>query len=171
MGLPSRGTSWVGFLNMRQSAAVLLAATLLAANAEADVLEGPASVLSGDIIEIRGQQIRLLGIDAPEPAQTCWDAAGKSWPCGQGAATALAVKVGDAAITCDGIRRDREERLIAVCRIGKENLNAWLVAGGWALAYRSQSMAYVSAEEAAREAASGLWAGAFEPPWVWRTKH
>lgn len=73
-----------------------------------------------------------------------------------------------ASVSCDGLRRDREGRLIAVCRTGEENPNAWLVAEGWPLAYRSQSMAYVSAEEAAREAASGLWAGAFEPPWVWR---
>lgn len=156
---------------MRQSAAVLLAVAVLAADAKADTLEGPAAALSGDIIEVRGQQVRLLGIDAPEPAQTCWDAAGESWPCGQNAALALAAKLGGASVTCNGMRRDREKRLIAVCWAGNENLNAWLVAAGWALAYRSQSMAYVSAEEAAREAASGLWAGAFEPPWVWRAKH
>lgn len=156
---------------MRQLAAVLLAVAMLATDASADTLEGPASVLSGDTIEVRGQQIRLLGIDAPELAQTCWNAAGQSWPCGQEAARALATKLGDGSVICNGIRRDRDGRLIAVCKTAEENLNAWLVARGWALAYRSQSMAYVSAEEAAREAANGLWAGAFEPPWVWRTKH
>lgn len=150
---------------------MLLALAVLAGDAEADTLEGPAAVLSGDTIEVRGQQIRLLGIDAPEPAQTCWDAAGESWPCGQEAARALAAKLGGASVTCNGMRRDRVGRLVAVCWAGEVNLNAWLVAEGWALAYRSQSMAYVPAEEAAREAASGLWAGAFEPPWVWRTKH
>src|SRR5262245_57011565 len=152
---------------MRRLAAVLAAFLALATNAKADSLEGAASVLSGDTIEVRGQQIRLFGIDAPEPAQTCWDSAGQSWPCGQRATLALANKLGGIIISCNGIRRDREGRLMAVCRSGDENLNAWLVSMGWALAYRNQSMAYVSAEEAAREAANGLWAGAFEPPWVW----
>jgi endonuclease YncB( thermonuclease family) len=157
---------------MRRLAAVLLAIGAQAGDAEADILEGPVStILSGDTIEVDGKQVRLLGIDAPEPAQTCWDSTGDSWPCGQKAALALAAKIAGARVTCDGMRRDREGRLIAVCRIGEENLNAWLVASGWALAYRAQSTAFVGAEDAAREAASGLWAGAFEPPWVWRTKH
>lgn len=155
---------------MWRSAAIIFVATVCATSAVADMLEGPALVLSGDTLEVQGQEIRLLGIDAPEPAQTCWNAAGESWPCGQEATLVLATKLGGVNVTCNGMRRDREERLIAVCRVGKENLNAWLVAEGWALAYRSQSMAYVSAEEAAREAARGLWAGAFEPPWIWRTK-
>ena len=156
---------------MRRSAAVLAAVAVLATHAKADTLEGAASIVDGDTIEVHGQQIRLLGIDAPEAAQTCWDAAGKSWPCGQRAALALAAKLSGANVTCTGMRRDRDGRLMAVCRAGADNLNAWLVATGWALAYRSQSTAYVSAEEVAREAGSGLWVGAFEPPWVWRTKH
>lgn len=156
---------------MRRFALIALAAMVLATGARADILEGSAVVLSGDTIELQGEEIRLLGIDAPETTQTCWDAAGATWPCGERAMAALSDRIADAILTCKGIRRDHEKRLIAVCRIGDENLNAWLVAAGWALAYRSQSTAYVAAEEAARESASGLWAGAFEPPWVWRTKH
>jgi len=101
---------------MRQSAAALLAFAVLAAGAEADTLEGPASVLSGDTIEVRGQQIRLLGIDAPEPAQACWDAAGEIWPCGQKATLALTAKLSGASITCNRMRRDREGQLMVVCR-------------------------------------------------------
>lgn len=155
---------------MRRSVLISFVVALFATGASADTLTGRASVLSGDTIELQGQEIRLLGIDAPETAQTCWDAGGESWPCGQRAALALSDMIGAAIVTCKGIRRDREKRLIAVCRAGEENLNVWLVAEGWALAYRNHSMAYVAAEEAAREGASGLWAGAFEPPWVWRTK-
>jgi len=156
---------------MRRLAFISFVLALPATSASADTLAGRATIINGDTIQLQVQEIRLLGIDAPENGQACWDAAGQLFPCGQRAALALSEKIGDATLTCEGIRRDRDRRLIAVCRAGSENLNAWLVAEGWALAYRSQSMAYVAAEEAAREAANGLWAGAFEPPWVWRTKH
>lgn len=154
----------------RRLALLSLVATMLTTGARADVLEGAALALSGDTIKLQSEEVRLLGIDAPEAAQTCWDAAGQVWPCGEEAAAALSDKIAGATVACKGMRRDREQRLIAVCRIGEENLNAWLVTAGWALAYRSQSTAYVAAEEAAREAAIGLWAGAFVPPWVWRAK-
>jgi endonuclease YncB( thermonuclease family) len=156
----------------RCRAAILALTTAVSiAAAKADVLTGRASVINADTLGLGGQEIRLLGIDAPEIEQSCWDASGLPWPCGRRAALMLSTKVGSAIVECKGSRRDRSARLIAVCRAGDTNLNAWLVAEGWALAYRSQSLAYVQAEEAARELAKGLWAGAFEPPWVWRTKN
>lgn len=143
----------------------------LASTAGAESITGRAVVIDGDTMDLRGQSIRLLGVYAPDISQICWDAAGQTWSCGRRAALALSEKIGDASVTCEGIRRDRDLRLIAVCRAGGENLNAWLVAEGWALAYRNYSTAYVAAEEAAREAGKGLWSGAFEPPWIWRKEH
>jgi endonuclease YncB( thermonuclease family) len=148
-----------------------MAIVLWAANANADSIVGRASVIDGDTIEIQGEEIRLLGIDAPEPNQTCWNASGEPWPCGEVATKALFAKIGDRSTACRGIRRDRQKRLIAICHAGYENLNAWLAYEGWALAYRPHSTAFVAAEEAARDGARGLWAGAFEPPWIWRTKN
>lgn len=163
--LGSKGSS------LRSLPFITFAMGLWAADVNADTLAGPASVINGDTIELHGQEVRLLGIDAPESEQSCWDASGQLWPCGKAATTALSLKIGDGLVTCKGMRKDRDKRLIAVCRAGDENLNAWLVNEGWALAYRAQSSAFVPAEEAAREGARGLWAGAFEPPWVWRTKN
>jgi endonuclease YncB( thermonuclease family) len=45
-------------------------------------------------------------------------------------------------VTCKGDTRDRYKRLIAVCYVVKINLNAMMVANGWALAYRKYSKDY-----------------------------
>jgi endonuclease YncB( thermonuclease family) len=131
------------------------------------VLRGRASVVDGDTLELHGARIRLSGIDAPEAAQTC-RIAGKPWPCGRRAAQALAERIGARTVTCRWRKLDRYRRPIAVCRIGGEDLGAWMVANGWALAFRRYGTAYVAQEDAARTAPRGVWAGSFEPPWAYR---
>jgi endonuclease YncB( thermonuclease family) len=49
-----------------------------------------------------------------------------------------------------------------------EDLNAWMVRHGHAVAYRRYSLDYVGAEEAARQEGVGIWAGRFVFPWRWR---
>lgn len=149
-------------------AIVLIAGTVVAGSAHAETITGRASIIDGDTIEIRGTRFRLQGVDTPESAQTCEDAAGKAYRCGQKASLALADKIGTANVECETITKDRYGRSVAVCRLGSEDLNGWLVAQGWGMAYRKYSMAYVSQEEAAKAAKRGIWAGAFTPPWDWR---
>ncbi|WP_119419756.1 thermonuclease family protein [Desertibaculum subflavum] len=133
-----------------------------------EAISGRASVIDGDTLEIHGQRIRLHGIDAPESAQTCKDDRGGSHRCGQRAALALSNKIGERPVACAPRGTDRYQRIIAVCHLGGEDLNAWLVSVGWAIAYRRFSTDYVSHEDAAREAKRGLWAGTFTPPEEWR---
>jgi endonuclease YncB( thermonuclease family) len=135
--------------------------------AEAADIAGRASVIDGDTIEIHGQRIRLHGIDAPEGAQQC-ERDGEPWPCGRRAAFALADTIGARTVTCNPRDRDRYGRIVAVCFAGSENLNAWMVRQGWALAYRRYSKDYIADEDAARQQAAGMWAGDFTPPWDWR---
>jgi endonuclease YncB( thermonuclease family) len=54
------------------------------------------------------------------------------------------------------------------CLVGDLDINEWLVTQGLALAYRRYSLDYVAAEDQARAASRGMWAGSFEPPWEWR---
>ncbi len=144
----------------------LLAAIGLAGPVHAE-LSGRASVIDGDSIEVAGREVRLHGIDAPEFKQTC-TAGGKRWRCGRQATRALARKVSGRRVVCAQRDRDRYGRVVAVCRKGGEDLNAWLVSQGWALAYRRHSGAYVTEEAAARAARRGIWRGEFVPPWEWR---
>src|SRR6266404_783627 len=137
-----------------------------AAFAAADII-GQASVIDGDTIEIHGQRIRLFGIDAPEHDQLC-EEAGAQYRCGQQASLALADQIGRQTVDCAPRDVDQYGRVVAVCSAAGEDLNAWMVRQGWALAYRHYSTAYVPDEDAAHLAGDGIWRGTFDAPWDWR---
>ena len=142
-----------------------------AAFADEVVVTGVASVIDGDTLEIHGERIRLFGIDACESRQVCEDASGQPYRCGQQAALALADHIGSRTVRCEGKTRDRYGRLVAICYLGNEDLDAWMVSQGLALAFRKYSTLYVPQEEDAQAAKRGLWAGSFEAPWEWRKEH
>ena len=45
---------------------------------------------------------------------------------------------------------DRYGRIVSICFKGNEDLNRWMVANGWAVAFRRYSLDYVASEAAAR---------------------
>ncbi len=130
-------------------------------------LSGPARVIDGDTLDVGGTRVRLHGVDAPEAAQSCFTAAA-GWPCGRRATQALAALLDGGSVACAVRDRDRYGRAVAVCRRDGVDVNGWLVAEGWAVAYRRYSHAYVELESAARAAGRGIWAGEFAMPWDWR---
>ena len=148
---------------------IFLLAMLFVISAHDAVAEiaGRASVIDGDTIEIRGQRVRLFGIDSPESDQLC-QANRKTYRCGQQAALALADRIGERTVRCQERDRDRYGRTVAVCYVGSEDLDRWMVEQGWAAAFRKYSLDYVDAENDAREARRGIWQGEFEMPWDWR---
>lgn len=159
----SRATSTA----VRRSIAATLVAVAGSAYA-AEPITGRPSVTDGDTVVIQDTKIRLHGIDAPESAQTCQDAAGKDYRCGQAAANALSDHIGQANVTCEPRDTDRYGRTVAVCRKGREDLNAWMVRQGHAVAYRRYAEDYVAAEGEAKVAKRGIWAGTFQEPQDWR---
>ena len=148
------------------TACIVLLATVFSASAYAQ-LSGPASVTDGDTLRVSGHRVRLHGIDAPESTQTC-RVEGQPWSCGRAAANALRKRLAGRPVACEERDRDRYGRIVAVCRIAGEDVNAWMVSQGWALAYHRYSADYVPQERAAKAARRGLWRGAFVPPWDWR---
>jgi endonuclease YncB( thermonuclease family) len=123
--------------------------------ASAETLSGPARVIDGDTIELAGERIRFHGIDTPEARQLC-EADGEQYRCGDKATAYLVSLTLGSQVSCDGAKRDRYKRLIAVCYVEGNDLNAALVRAGWAVAYRRYSMDYVGEEEAAISEGIGL---------------
>ena len=137
--------------------------------ADTTIIGGSTRVIDADTLEVKGERVRLEGIDAPETRQICERASGTLYPCGQAATRALRERIGDGNVVCAlDPQRDRYGRALGVCSVHGEDLNAWLVSQGYALAYRRYSTRYVEQEEAAREAGRGVWAGRFVAPWDWR---
>lgn len=145
---------------------LLLAGPTIAA--AATTVTGVATISDGDTISIEETRIRLNGIDAPETDQVCLNEAEKTYACGTAAREALVPLLHDRTVTCTGDEIDRYDRRIMTCFVGETDINAAMVAGGWALAFRRYADIYVGEEQAARARQAGLWSGAFIAPWDWR---
>lgn len=132
-------------------------------------LTGQPRVVDADTLEFGEEKVRVEGIDAPESKQSCEDAEGKKYPCGQVATDALKERIGNDNVTCKGDSRGTYGRLIGFCFFADGiDLNAWVVRQGHAVAYRKYSTVYVEQEEAAKAEKVGIWQGRFVMPEKWR---
>ncbi|WP_395775030.1 thermonuclease family protein [Agrobacterium pusense] len=145
---------------------VLIAAKLDHINSE--TYGGRFFVIDGDTLSKGKQRFRLLGIDAPELAQTCLRG-GESWPCGEEARRVLQRLAAPADFSCSGSSRDRYGRLLVYCSAGGRDVSSDMVSAGFAVA--SGYFQFSSEQEAARRQALGIWAGEFEKPSQWRRDH
>lgn len=150
------------------AAAVLLFAGAAYLAARLDPLpprfSGVAVAADGDSLRLGGSRIRLLGIDAPELDQMCWEADGAQWPCGRTAHQRLVELVRDTKTDCQPGGMDRYGRTLATCIAADRDVAAVLVAEGLAIA----SGDYEREETAARSARLGIWRGRFIAPRQWR---
>jgi len=132
------------------------------------IIEGRASVVDGDTLEIHGERIRLNGIDAPETWQTCIDRAGAEYRCGKASADALDTFLALSRPTrCQEVSRDRYGRAVADCwRADGLGVAAYMVRAGQALDWPRYSHGrYAAEQEAARADRAGMWQGDFQEPW------
>jgi endonuclease YncB( thermonuclease family) len=125
---------------------------LLPTMAHAVDIAGVPKIREGDQLQIGNNRIRLGGIDAPAVDQLCLNNSGERW-------------------TCHARNVDRRGRTVARCEVGGEDVQKWMVANGWALAFVRISRDYEANEKAAREAKVGMWQGAFIAPWDGRARN
>ncbi len=127
-------------------------------------LQGQYKIVDGDSLIVEGQEIRLLGIDAPEYRQTCTFQNGNTYDCGKQSRLHLVKLAKSGKLNCTGWEEDKYQRLLAVCNAGEVEINARMVKDGWAVSYGD----YESEEAKARELAVGVWQGGFDSPKAWR---
>ncbi|MGB7430958.1 MAG: thermonuclease family protein [Ahrensia sp.] len=123
---------------------------------------GKPSVIDGDSVRLDGIEMRLVGIDAPEFAQTCQRT--QPWACGRAARDHLASLLGGGPVQCSGGDTDQFDRLLVRCTVNGQNINAAMVRDGFAVAFGE----YEALEAQARAERRGLWASEFERPAQWR---
>ncbi len=145
-------------------------------------LFGPARVIDGDTLEIKGLRARLWTIDAPDLDQTCLDKDGASFACGQAAREHLEKLIAGRQVACrpEGPPSDGDawQGLCFVadapcqdeggpCASDLDSLNLAMVRQGWAVDLEGQ---YSEPESDAEDDKAGLWAGRFDEPEAWRQK-
>jgi endonuclease YncB( thermonuclease family) len=140
-----------------------LTGTLVTRHGESQTFEGRAVAVDGDSLRIGGTRLRLLGIDAPELAQTC-SLGTTQMECGQDARRALASLVGNGPVRCDSQAADTYGRRLAHCLAGGRDIAAAMVLAGQAV----NTGGYGAEQRQAREARAGLWRTRFEIPSDWR---
>jgi endonuclease YncB( thermonuclease family) len=144
-----------------------LSIVLLGSAANAQTIAGPASVVDANTIQINGEVIRFLDINAPERNQVCSQALGDvEWECGQEAAFALIDWLGTSSVTCEVDGVDQYQRHLARCNVGGEDIASWLAESGWAMPYGDCACEGVRAASARAAAAGrGIWIEPFILPW------
>jgi endonuclease YncB( thermonuclease family) len=145
-------------------ALVALAATAV----PAEEISGTARVIDSNTLEIGARRVRLIGVDAPDLAQTCPTRKGETYPCGQVAAQALAKLVKDGPFACRGDQTDAAGRLLVRCTIRGFDVGEQFVLTGRAFADPETGGAYRRAEATAEKLREGMWRGEFQKPWEWR---
>lgn len=128
------------------------------------------TAVDGDSLRAGNEQIRLLGIDAPEYRQTCRDERGREWACGRDARTHLQRLLSRGPAQCVPDGRDRYGRTLARCSAGDiPDLGEAMVRAGYAIDFMDGG--YGAAEAAARVDRRGIWRGDFQHPADWRRAH
>lgn len=152
--LPCRGRPWgpVG----------VLVTLLLAAGAAGAELASFAFVQPDGSLRMKGRVIHLYGVHIPATDRDC-RVLQQPPSCGSRAALALEFKKGANFVHCEPTERHSDGSLTALCRVQGEDLSAYLLERGWAVALPDAPFEYQVLEEIAKRRGFGIWGIALDP--------
>ena len=137
-------------------ATVLLAALLCTpAGAGAAELHSYAIVQDDASLRIRNTTVHLYGIHIPETGQHCRTYI-RPVICGSRAVLALEFRI-QGFVRCDILARHHGGSATGRCFVGDEDLSAYLLSQGWALALPDAPFQYHALERIARHQHRGVW--------------
>lgn len=136
-------------------------------------ISGIAKITDGDTIRINEKRIRLIGIDAPETSQTCFDANYNEYFCGKIAKEFLINLADNKEVKCFYEKFDKYNRYLAECYIEEKIINQEMIKSGMAVTYffGHTDPEMKKLEEFAQENKLGIWQGAFQLPKDYRKTH
>ena len=105
---------------------------------------------------IDGRVVRLYGIYIPDTGTTCRTFISPP-ECGTRAALALEFKTGTHFVTCREVAPLSDGSVSAVCWADEEDLAAYLIRNGWALARPEAPFEYAALERIAERQGIGVW--------------
>lgn len=137
--------------------AALIASFLLPQVTSADEIVGYAFVQKDGSLTIHGQTIHLFGITIPPTGETCRFFE-RPVTCGPRAVLALDFRIEQDFVHCHPQVSYTDGSVGAVCSGGGEDdLSAWMLRNGWALAVPGAPYEYFTFEKIARSRGIGIW--------------
>jgi endonuclease YncB( thermonuclease family) len=112
-------------------------------------------------LRISGRTYRLYGIYVPATEEAC-QTFQRPVPCGSRAALALNFKIGANFVRCEPRQRNNDDTVSAYCTVNGDDLAAYLLERGWALALPDAPFEYQALEKIARQRGLGVWGFAVE---------
>lgn len=138
-----------------------LLALLSAPAARAEELSSYAFVQDDGSLRVSGRAVRLFGIHIPRTAEACRSFE-RPVVCAPQAALALDFKIGADFVRCAIRAKNDDGSITALCRVRGDDLGAYLLERGWALALPDAPFEYVALEKIARHKGMGVWGHSVE---------
>jgi endonuclease YncB( thermonuclease family) len=142
-------------------AALALAALVVASTSHARELHNYARVNDDGSLRVGNREVHLCGIYIPPTGQTCRTYLSPP-VCGSRAALALDFRI-QGFVYCEQKSVNRDRSINAVCYVDRthfsegEDLGAYLIRQGWALALPGAPFEYHALERIARQQSAGVW--------------
>jgi len=135
--------------------ALLLCLLTVGQAAAQDELSGYVFVQDEGTLRLQGRNVHLFGIHIPSTPDDCFTFI-RPPLCGPRAVIALEWRIGSEWVYCNTVQR-LPDGLIGRCRVDEEDLSAWMLEHGWALALPDAPFEYRALEKIARAQGRGIW--------------